>query len=94
MFHGREIPHTAPIGKRKVRISKAKYDLVRETILEIIRAYGEIGFTEILIRLEQVPIDKLEGSISRYPEMFKLDLESWGEIERVPDASPQKIRLK
>jgi hypothetical protein len=75
-------------------MSKAKYDLIRETILELIRDYGEISLTELLMRCEQMLVYKLEGSISWYTTWVKLDLESRGEIERVPNASPQKIRLK
>ena len=83
-----------PQGKRGVSMSQAKYDLIRETILELIRDYGEISLTELLMRCEQMLVYKLEGSISWYTTWVKLDLESRGEIERVPSASPQKIRLK
>jgi hypothetical protein len=38
--------------------------------------------------------DKLDWSISWYATWVKLDLKSRGEIEHVPKASPQKIRLK
>ena len=83
-----------PQGKRGVSMSRAKYGLIRETILELIRDYGEISLTELLMRCEQMLVNKLEGSISWYTTWVKLDLESRGEIERVPNASPQKIRLK
>lgn len=83
-----------PQGKKGVNISRAKYDLVRETILQIIRDYGEISFTELLMMCEHMLMGKLNGSITWYATTVKLDLEARGEIERVPDSSPQKVRLK
>ncbi len=83
-----------PQGKQGINISKAKYDLIRETILQIIRDYGEISFTELLMMCEHTLTGKFDGSISWYATKIKLDLEARGEIERVPDASPQKVRLK
>lgn len=83
-----------PQGKKGVNISRAKYDLVRETILQIIRDYGEISFTELLMMCEHMLMGKLDGSITWYATTVKLDLEARGEIERVPDSSPQKVRLK
>ena len=67
---------------------------MRATIFELIRDYGEISCTELLIRCEQMLIDILEDSISWYTTRVKLDLEGRSEIEHVPDANPQKIRLK
>ena len=83
-----------PQGKKGVNISMAKYDLVRQTILEIIRDYGEISFTELLMMCERILMGKLDGSISWYTTTVKLDLEARGVIERVPNSSPQKVRLK
>ncbi len=83
-----------PQGKQGFSISKARYDLIRETILQIIRDYGEISFTELLMMCEHILTGKFSGSISWYATKIKLDLEARGEIERVPSASPQKIRLK
>ena len=83
-----------PQVKKGVNISKAKYDLVRETILQIIRDYGEISFTELLMMCEHMLMGKLDGSITWHATTVKLDLEARGEIERVPDSSPQKVRLK
>jgi Family of unknown function (DUF6958) len=83
-----------PQGRRGVSMSKAKYDMVRETILGLIRDYGEISSTELLMRCEQLRADSIKDSLSWHVTRVKLDLESRGEIERVPEASPQKIRLK
>ncbi len=83
-----------PQGKHGVSISKARYELVRATILDLLHDYGEISLTELLMRCEQILVGQLEGAISWYTTRVKLDLESRGEIERVPGASPEKIRLK
>jgi hypothetical protein len=81
-------------GKQGVHLSKAKYDLVRKTILQIVRDYGEISFTELLMMCEHMLMGKLEGSISWYATTVKLDLEARGEIERVPGSSPQRLRWR
>ena len=43
-------------------MSKAKYDIVRATILGLIRDYGEIHSTELLMRCEQMRADSLRNS--------------------------------
>ena len=84
-----------PKGKQGVNISRARYDLVREAILGIIRDYGEITFTELMMTCEHMLIGRLEGgSVSWYTTTVKLDLEARGFIEQVPGSRPQKLRLR
>ncbi len=80
-------------GKSGVRISKVKYDAVREAILDAIRASGEITFTGLTEAVGKVLTGRFDGSVSWYVTTVKLDLEARGVIERVPKSKPQRIRL-
>ena len=85
--------HPEP-GKSGVNISKSKYDLVRDAIIESVRAHGEIAFKalveDVVHRLE----GQFEGSITWYVTTVKLDLEAREEIERVSGSRPQRLRLR
>ena len=93
----RVVCETPTPGKKPTRIHKWKYDLLRRIILEIV-AEGTDGveFRNLpgLIegRLSPEQRENL-GSVSWYTISVKLDMEVKGEIERVPRAKPQKLRL-
>jgi hypothetical protein len=80
-------------GKKGVNISQAKYKLIRETILDILREEGEVGFWELTKIVEKRLMNRFDGSVSWYVTTVKLDLEARDLIERVPDLSPQHLRL-
>ncbi len=82
-----------PEGKKGINISRTKYDPMRQTILDIIDARGEITFQELVAAAEEKLAGKFEGSIPWHTTTIKLDLEARGEIERIPNSSPQKLRL-
>lgn len=80
-------------NKQGVRISKAKYDMVRAAILDALRTAGQLTF-EALTRAVAVQLaGRFDGSIAWYVTTVKLDLEARGEIERAPGSRPQQIRL-
>lgn len=79
-------------GKQGVRISKAKYDVIRGTILNLLRANGEMTFTELSTAVNERLEGKVDGSISWYITTVKLDLEARHVIERVPKSKPQRLR--
>jgi len=84
-----------PQGLKGVNISRARYDLVRNAILSIVRDYGEITFTELMMACEHKLSGKLQGgSVSWYTTTVKLDLEARGMIEKIPGSRPQKLRLR
>ena len=83
-----------PEGKQGVNISKAKYDVVRNAIMEAIRSQGVITFRGLVSLVEFSLRNRFEGSIPWYVTIVKLDMEARGEIERLPEDSEQKIRLK
>ena len=80
-------------GKQGVRISKVKYGVIRQTILEILRANGELTFTEIADAAKERLKGEFDGSISWYVTTVKLDLEARNEIQRVPKTKPQRLRV-
>lgn len=92
------VVETPTPGKQPTRIDKWKYDLVRQAILSVIPA-GEDGvaFNQLAkLVAAQIPADDLErlGSVSWYTTTIKLDMEVKGELERIPGAKPQRLRLR
>jgi hypothetical protein len=74
-----------PAGKHAVRIDRDKYDLVRNSILEILKSGDELTHTELTHALtEKFRKNKIEfdGSLEWYLESVKLDLEARKEIRR------------
>ena len=80
-------------GKSGVNISKQKYDLIREALLESVHAPGAITFTDLTQDVEKRLAGEFESSIPWYVTTVKLDLEARGLIVRVPGSRPQQLRL-
>lgn len=82
-----------PQGKQGVNIHKSKYDQVAGTILELVKEYGEISYSD----LNDKAIDRLEGhfdgKIPWYVVTVKLDLEARGVLVRIPKTSPHRLKL-
>ena len=82
-----------PEGKKGVRISRQKYDVIRAAIVDSMRGKGQIPLQAVRDNVEADLEGRFEGSVSWYFTTVKLDLEARGEIERVPGKRPQHIRL-
>ena len=80
--------------KQGVNISRSKYDMIRQAILNAIRSQGTISFKGLVSLVEYNLRNRFEGSIPWYVTTVKLDMEARGEIERIPGSGEQKIRLK
>ena len=80
-------------AKRGVHISKAKYDLVRSTVLEVLGERGELTFTQLSQEVEQRLSGHFDGSIPWYTISVQLDLEARQVVERTAE-SPHRIRIK
>ena len=80
-------------GKQGVRIDKGKYDVVRKTILSVLKQNGGMTFTELAAWVEDELRGSFEGSVMWYLTTVKLDLEARGEIHRVANSNPQLIML-
>lgn len=78
-------------------IDREKYEAMKSALLEVIPE-GEEGvpFGELAERVKPLlPEAVFEGaSIGWYTTTVKLDLEARGLIERVPNASPQRLRRR
>lgn len=81
-------------GKKGVNINRAKYEMIRQTILNAIRSQGTITFRGLVSLVEYNLRHRFEGSIPWYVTTVKLDLEARGEIERIPGSGEQQLRLK
>jgi hypothetical protein len=77
--------------KQGVRIEKAKYDIVREAILENLHAFGPMTFTQLAELVEDRLQGDFDGSVMWYYTTVKLDMEARGELRRVPKSRPQSI---
>lgn len=84
--------HPEP-GKSGVNVDRQKYYVIREAILESMRAQDEITFKDLVRDVRRKLEGAFEGSISWYVTTVKLDLEARGIIERIPNSRPQRIRL-
>ena len=82
-----------PEGKEGVNIDKAKYDTMRQAIVDAVGAHDGISFDDLTATVQQQLNGNFSGSINWYVTTVKLDLEARGIIERIPKRSPQQLRL-
>jgi len=83
-----------PEKKQGVNISREKYEIIRKTIMSVLRANKEMTFMKLSRAVEKEVRGTFEGSVLWYVTTVKLDLEARGVIERVPGRGPQRVRLK
>ncbi len=83
-----------PEGKQGVNIDRAKYDKMRGAILAVVEREPGVRLSLLGEKVYQELNGDFDGSIGWYTMSVKLDLEARGIIERVPNASPQQLRLK
>ncbi len=79
--------------KQGVRIEKIEYDIVRDAILENLRAFGPMKFTQLGNLLEDQLQKNFDGSVMWYFTTVKLDMEARGQIRRAPKSKPQLIEI-
>ena len=79
--------------KQGVNISRSKYEMIRQAILNAIRSQGSISFQGLVSLIDYNLRNRFEGSIPWYVTTVKLDLEARGEIERLPGPGEQNLRL-
>ena len=83
-----------PEGKAGVNILKRRYDFIKSFIIKTVKKEGEISFKELNELAVKKIKNKFDGKIPWYIVTVKLDLEARDIIERIPQTSPHKIRLK
>jgi hypothetical protein len=82
-------------GQRGWRIAEDKYRATRKAILAVLPKTGVGLLLKDLPRAVAKRLPKelfANASVPWYTAVVKLDLEARGEIERVPDAHPQRLR--
>ena len=80
--------------KQGVNIDRDKYDMVKAAILDAFANREQMTFTEMTQMVEATLDGRFTGSISWYAVTVKLDLEARGTIERIPNTTPQQLRLR
>lgn len=81
-------------GKQGVNISRTKYEMIRQAILDAVRSQGTITFQGLVSLVDYNLRNRFEGSIPWYVTTVKLDLEARGEIERIPGSGEQVLKIK
>ena len=81
------------LAKQDVRLDKAIYNAVQAAILDNLRQYGPMTFTQLGALVEEELHSTFTGSILWYYTTVKLDMEARGEIRRVPHSRPQMIEV-
>ena len=81
-----------PEGKQGVCIDRAKYEQIRDAILEALAAREPMTFRELAATVERRLRGQFQGSIGWYYTTVKLDLEARDVIERIPGSRPQQLR--
>jgi hypothetical protein len=84
--------HPEP-AKQGLRVDRAKYASIRDSVLHNLRSYGSMTFTQLGALVEEDLHDSFSGTVLWYYTTVKLDMEARGEIRRVPDSRPQLIEV-
>ncbi|MBK8136174.1 MAG: hypothetical protein IPK52_10070 [Chloroflexi bacterium] len=72
-----------PKGKLGVSIDHAKYEQMRDAIMNAVEVRGTTSFTEMIRMIHDAIDGEFDGSIEWYATTVKLDLEARGQLERV-----------
>ena len=82
-----------PQGKQGVNISRARYSMVRASIVNALTDNEVLTFSQLTATVRADLDGKFDGSINWYVTTVKLDLEARSVVERVPNSKPQQVRL-
>jgi hypothetical protein len=66
---------------------------VRDVIVSVLRERSDLTFTDLATMVEAQLRGQFDGSVMWYYTTVKLDLEARKMIKRVPNSSPQRLRL-
>jgi hypothetical protein len=81
-------------NKKGVNILKRRYDHVKDSILSILTSAKQITMTELGKKVSKNIGSSFDGKVGWYFMAVKLDLEERGLIERIPNTTPQMLRIK
>ncbi len=82
-----------PDGRQGVNILERRYDQIKTFIIQQLKTKPEMSFAELNDVAKQELKDKFDGKIGWYVVTVKLDLEARQIIERIPNRTPQYVRL-
>jgi hypothetical protein len=81
-------------GKKGVNILKSRYDMMKDCIISILSNSESFTMGDLGEQVHNELDEKFDGKVGWYYMAVKLDLESRGVIERIPNKTPQTLRLK
>jgi uncharacterized protein DUF6958 len=83
-------------GSSGFAVTAEKYEPIRKAILASVPRNKEgMSFKELVASVTGKVSKELfpeRGSVSWYTKVVQLDLEADGQLERIPDVTPQRIR--
>ena len=82
-----------PSGKKGVNIRLDRYEFLKNYILATVKTASEITFSDLGDKAVEEISSRFDGKVLWYITTVKLDLEARKLIERIPQISPQKLRL-
>ncbi|MBK9926918.1 MAG: hypothetical protein IPP66_16730 [Anaerolineales bacterium] len=81
------------LSDQVVCIDKGKYNRMRATILKHLVVYGPMALIELYAVVERRLYRSFQDSISHYFNIVELDLETCGEIRRVPNSEREFVEI-
>lgn len=82
-----------PQGKKGVNISLTKYNIIKNFIIDKLKAQGDMTFEKLTDLAIAQLTDSFDGKVIWYVVTVKLDLEARKIITRIPKTSPHKLKL-
>lgn len=80
-------------ARQGARIDRDKYELLRTTILDLLRERGALNLSALGGLVADKLQEDFDGPVMWYFTTVKLDLVERGEIRRVPGIRPQHVEL-
>jgi hypothetical protein len=80
-------------GKKGVNIPVRKYNQMKEFVLATLKKEKELTWQELVDIADKELEGKFDGNIGWHLISVKLDLEARGIVERIPNVSPQRLKL-
>lgn len=79
--------------RQAVSLDRAKYEIVRNSILKVLLAYGAMTPEQLGSMVKSRLRYKNHGSLQQYYEAVRQDLEARGEIRCAPGSGPLLLEL-
>jgi len=79
--------------EESIQVDKAKYNVMRSTIVKILYFYGSLSCAQLSRLVENHLQEKLGGSVLWYFNIVKFDMEACGEIRHVLKLKQELIEL-